>query len=310
MVKLHTSLLAVTLATVSAVASSNEFQRRSESDVQQPITPHFRFGLAAAGRINLQSRGFEDEEDLFERDYPYDDVEARAFSAKSAGELFSFGKKVFESKHAKSGFKQLGNVYKHGKRIGGHKNTKHALHALDTASQVYGDVQTFENRGLEDEDLEAREPAGGYGQALGDAWRFGEKIAKHKNTKHLMTAVDVGSQAYGAYQMVKSRGLEDDEDLFVRDLDAFDDLEAREPGGKGELLSDAFKFGERIAKHKNTKHLMTAVDVGSQAYGAYQMVKSRGLEDEDIFERDLDTDELFGREYDLLDERDTFDDLD
>ena len=56
---------------------------------------------------------------------------------------------------------------------------------------------------------------------------------------------------------------------------------------------------------------MTAVDTASQVYGAYQMVKSRGFEDdEDMFVRDVDTEELFGREYDLLDERDTFDDLD
>ena len=66
-----------------------------------------------------------------------------------------------------------------------------------------------------------------------------------------------------------------------------------------------------LAEHKNTKHVMTAVDTASQVYGAYQMVKSRGFEDdEDMFVRDVDTEEFFGREYDLLDERDTFDDLD
>ena len=48
-----------------------------------------------------------------------------------------------------------------------------------------------------------------------------------------MKAADYGSQAYGAYTAVKNRGLEDDEDLFVRDLDANDDLEAREPLGAG-----------------------------------------------------------------------------
>ena len=56
-------------------------------------------------------------------------------------------------------------------------------------------------------------------------------LAEHKNTKHVMTAVDTASQVYGAYQMVKSRGLEDEEDLFVRDLNAVDDLEVREPAG-------------------------------------------------------------------------------
>ena len=40
-------------------------------------------------------------------------------------------------------------------------------------------------------------------------------------------------------------------------------------------------------------------------------VKARGLEDdEELSLRDLDTEEVFGREYDFLNERDIFDDLD
>jgi len=309
MVKLQTSLLAVTLATGSALACStgNEFQRRDLND--QPRL-QFRFGLACARHNNLQPRGSIDEEDLFVRDDAFDDVEARAFSTKSAGELFSFGKKIFGGKHARG---RISEAYHRGKRIGEHRNTKHALKAFDTATQVYDDAQSMNSRDLENnEDLEAREPGEGKFSAISDAFRFGKKLYEHKNTKHLMTAVDVGTQAYGAYQMVKSRDLEDDEGIFVRDLDAFDDLEAREPGeGKISAISDAFKFGKKLYEHKNTKHLMTAVDVGTQAYGAYQMVKSRDLgDDEGVFERDLDADEFFGREYDLFDERDTFDDLD
>jgi hypothetical protein len=250
MVKLQTSLLAVTLATGSALACGYELQRR---EVGPASNLHLRFGLACARHDNLQTRGSVDEDDLFVRDDAFDDVEARAFGASSASGLFSFGKKIFESKQAKEGVKHLSTIFRHGKRISEHKNTRHGLKAFDTASQVYDGVQTM-----------------------------------------------------------NSRDLEDNEDLFVRDLDAFDDLEAREPaGGSMKAVSDAWRFGKMLSEHKNTKHLMTAVDVGTQAYGAYQMVKSRGLEDdEDMFERDVDTEELFGREYDLLDERDTFDDLD
>ena len=57
------------------------------------------------------------------------------------------------------------------------------------------------------------------------------------------------------------REFEDDEDIFIRDLDA------------DELLG-------------------------------------RDYDDGDLFERDLDNEEFFGREYDLLDERDTFDNED
>ena len=56
--------------------------------------------------------------------------------------------------------------------------------------------------------------------------KMGSKVVEHKHTQNALTAVDIASQVYNA---VRSRGLEDDEDLFGRDLDAFDDLEAREP---------------------------------------------------------------------------------
>jgi hypothetical protein len=47
------------------------------------------------------------------------------------------------------------------------------------------------------------------------------------------------------------------------------------------------------------------------AYALNAAVQSRGLEhNEDLFGRDLDAEELFGREYDYLDERDIIDDLD
>jgi hypothetical protein len=44
---------------------------------------------------------------------------------------------------------------------------------------------------------------------------------------------------------------------------------------------------------------------------AVDAFQSRGLADnEDLFGRDLDVEELFGRGYDYLDERDIIDDLD
>ena len=47
------------------------------------------------------------------------------------------------------------------------------------------------------------------------------------------------------------------------------------------------------------------MDYGQQIAGAFQ---SRALEDnEDLFGRDIDAGELFGREYDLLEERDDLD---
>ena len=56
-------------------------------------------------------------------------------------------------------------------------------------------------------------------------------LAKHKHTRHAVKALDTASQVYGDVQTMNSRDLEDNEDLFVRDFDAVDDLEAREPAG-------------------------------------------------------------------------------
>jgi hypothetical protein len=50
---------------------------------------------------------------------------------------------------------------------------------------------------------------------------------------------------------------------------------------------------------------------GASLYGAYGSPSRRELEDnEDLFERDVDVEELFGREYYPLDERDIIDNED
>jgi hypothetical protein len=89
MVKLHLSLLAVTLAIGSALALPTDYQRRSEIDlttqvesrgfdheedlvVRQPPT-HPRLGFAVT---YLSPRALEHNDDLFERDI-LDDLEAR-----------------------------------------------------------------------------------------------------------------------------------------------------------------------------------------------------------------------------------------
>lgn len=54
-----------------------------------------------------------------------------------------------------------------------------------------------------------------------------------------------------------------------------------------------------IKHNKHAKNLFRGVKI------ANNFVQSRGLEEDDsLFVRDLDAEELFGREYDLLDERD------
>ena len=63
------------------------------------------------------------------------------------------------------------------------------------------------------------------------AYKIGKEIAGHKHTKNAFKAIDYGTQAYGMFK--QNRGFEGDDagDVFVRDLEASDDLEAREPLG-------------------------------------------------------------------------------
>jgi hypothetical protein len=135
-----------------------------------------RFGLACAsvGQNNIQSRRFEDEEDLFVRDIDaFDDLEAREPSKfGSAGSVFFY---IYSKTQLNA------DLWSY------RKATRQVVKGLDTAA----------------------------------------------------TALSAGQQIYSFFHPpvdqnnIKSRGFEDDEDLFVRDIGAFDDLEAREPFNYG-----------------------------------------------------------------------------
>jgi len=243
MVKLHPSLLAVTLAIGSALAFPAGYQRRSELDVNTQVElrgfeheedlvvrqPTLRFGLAAAGMPgnSFQSRALEDNDDLFDRDI-LDDLEAR--------EPFS-------------------------------------LSALAKVEHMYQS----------------------------------QRKTIHRVGKGASFAQDLTSSFQG-----QSRSLEDDEGLFERDLDSEElfereyDLEAREP----------FRVPVSIlaqAEHMYHRHEKTLHNVAKGANrfsDAQQFVssfqgQSRSLEDDEgLFERDLDSEELFERGYDLFDDLD------
>jgi hypothetical protein len=247
MVKLHPSLLAVTLAIGSALAFPAGYQRRSEIDVNTQVesrgfeheedlvvrqpTLNLRFGLAAAGmpRNSFQSRALEDNDDLFDRDI------------------------------------------------------------LD--------------------ELEAREP---FRVPVG-AWAKAEHMYRsHRNTIHHVAKGASFAQDLSNSFQGQSRSLEDDEGLFERDLDSEElfereyDLEAREP----------FRVPVSIlaqAEHMYHRHEKTLHNVAKGANrfsDAQQFVssfqgQSRSLEDDEgLFERDLDSEELFERGYDLFDDLD------
>ena len=79
--------------------------------------------------------------------------------------------------------------------------------------------------------------------------------------------------------------------------------------------SKAFKFIKKIGGSKRTRRVAKGFNRAANAYDAGQQIsntfRSRGLEDDEyLYGRDLDVEEFFGREYDLLEERDAIDDLD
>jgi hypothetical protein len=157
-------------------------------------------------------------------------------------------------------------------------------------------------------------------------------MAKHDNTKKAAKYIQTGADLYSTYQQMQQqqptrRSFEDDEDLFVRDLDDEefygrefdDDLEAREPV-KFSLKSASTAVGwvNRMSKHEHTKKAVKYLKTGADLYSSYQQQQQQPTrrsfeDDEDVFVlRDLDDEEFFGREYDydLFDERDIIDDLD
>lgn len=97
------------------------------------------------------------------------------------------------------------------------------------------------------------------------------------------------------------RGFEDNDDVFGRDT--WDDLEAREPS-RARAAAGAARAAAGLA-HKHGGHFMKGMEFG------IGFLQNRALENEDgLFGRDLDAEELLERDRDFLDERDTFDDMD
>jgi len=143
------------------------------------------------------------------------------------------------------------------------------------------------------------------------AFKSRRKVAKHKSAKGFR-------RWWNKLQFITSPGYDPGSGSFEptshfspigRDLD---DLEAREPIGFES--AGEFAFEKNIAKDKRARFLTVLEvldhDYEQQITGTFH---SHGLEDdnEDLSGRDIEVKEFFGREYyDLLEERDTIDDLD
>jgi len=152
------------------------------------------------------------------------------------------------------------------------------------------------------DDFEAREPNWGSGFIRVGSKFFHSHSARKGVEKGASTALD-SQQQPNNNPPTSRRELSEDLEAREEELDSrefADFLEARH-GSHG---------GSRGRSHQ--ENLQTALETAGKGFEAYNNYKtnSRGLEpNEDLFNRDLDVEEFFGREFDL-DERDIFDDLD
>ena len=85
-------------------------------------------------------------------------------------------------------------------------------------------------------------------KTLSTSWDWFDIAAKSPTLDKAATALSAGQQIYNFFKPpvsqnnIKSRGFEDDEDLFVHEIDAFDNLKAQEPstGNYGSAASVFF----------------------------------------------------------------------
>jgi len=142
------------------------------------------------------------------------------------------------------------------------------------------------------DDFEAREPNWASGFIRVGSKFFHSHSARKGAEKGASTALD--SQQQPNNNPTSRRELS--ENLEAREFTDF--LEAR--------------HGSHGGGRSRGESLQTALETAGKGFDAYNNYKNnpRGLEpNEDLFNRDLDVEEFFGREFDL-DERDIFDDLD
>jgi len=143
MVKLYTSLVALALLTGSALAFSDEFQRRSELDSDL-------YSREFLDSDNQEIFTREDFEDLYIREI-FDDLEARE---PGFGALFGLGAKLI-GKGVSKGIakKAAGSAAKRA----GHYVVKHPGRVQNRIQNGYSTYQNLRSRELDGEDLFGRE---------------------------------------------------------------------------------------------------------------------------------------------------------
>jgi len=209
MVRLTTSVLAVSLLAVPALAASSEQYERSVAE------------------SDLYGRDFNDVEDAVVAREELDEIFGREFvnDMEERG-LFPFGA-IFKGikSIAKVGHKAH-EAHEHAENFRNNRNNRHRREFDD---------EEFDLRDF-DEDLEAREP-GKFGAIF--------RVAKGLARKHGHHAQRLGE--FIPQNNDQNQRREFDEEFDVRDFD--DDLEAREPGKFGAIFRVAKGLAHRHGHH-------------------------------------------------------------
>jgi hypothetical protein len=236
MVRLHTSLLALTFATGLVLASSDDYQRRDDELFDRNIDEE---------KLGKFFQKFQEYALLHERSDTFDEPEARSLFGGLLKVGEEFGKKAIKGR--------VGMAMKVAKTAA--KLEHHGGSAKRIKKQL-GTVRKVEKN-----------------------LKSSKKIAKQQPSKRIVKQLKrIAKQAN------KNR-----------------DNDKQNKANQNRVNQDLQRARKEVAD----------ADRYLPANRQYR-IKSRGLEDdEELSRRGLDTEDVFGREYDdLLDERDTFDDLD
>jgi hypothetical protein len=318
MVRLHTSLLALTFATGLVLASSDDYQRRDDE---------------------LLERDFDDEE-FFQR---YDPLDERSdtFEEPEARGLFGGLLKIGEEVGGKVLKGRVGTVVQSAKTAGNLGKSFSKVGEQVGAKVLKGRVGTV---------VRGAKTAGKLGKSFSKVGEeVGGKVLKFRVgtvVRGAKTAGKLGKSFSKVGEEVGGKVLKGRIGTVVRGAKLAGKLEHQ--GGRVKKIEKHLKTARKVEKNlrpskKTTKQLKRVAKEANKANNDYQNnrnqnranqdlqrarkevadadrylppshqyhIQGRGLEDdEELSRRDLDVEEVFGREYDLFDERDTFDDLD
>jgi hypothetical protein len=283
MVKLHASLLALTFVTGSVLASSDKYERRDLHNVRIGTVMH---------TAPFQSRGFDDDQDRFERDLEIEEFSGREYLLDTFDDLEARQPSLFGtlSHLGETAVKDLAKskLPKVAAEAAGPGKYNKAFKAATTVAKIGRKAKSGKIGGKLESKL-SRKVADKLGHT-----KLGRKVDSKVRRK--MTAKVASKIRRTAVKQVKDQ--------------------VKQAGSSSSSSNQQQSNNNNKAQQRANKYVQEGRKDIAQANrylpaNLQVHLQSRALEDDkDLSRRNLDAEELFVRDYDFLDERGTFDDLD